>query len=230
MFSRQPSIKFMTFPDLIDVIPKPYQARKFMPEWYKRLTPNTLSDDGYETPTLKRCPPFLDAMSAGWIIPAPADVWVKIQDDGSGVSWKTEFDHNVLEAHGQHQIKGHPKCPTVALKVLNYWITKTPPGWSTLFTPPLNRESKYYELLSGIVETDKHFEFVNFPGFLKAREGSFKIPRGTPLMQAIPFKRDFDKDAVCRELNSKEMAEYNLQRKKRGSHTSLYRETQWEKK
>jgi hypothetical protein len=32
--------------------------------------------------TLKRCPPFLTAMTAGYIIPAPADVQFKMSADG----------------------------------------------------------------------------------------------------------------------------------------------------
>ena len=49
--------------------------------------------------------------------------------------------------------------------------------------------------MSGIVETDKHLACVNFPSFVTKEDGSYIIPQGTPIVQAIPFKRDFSKKA-----------------------------------
>ena len=63
--------------------------------------------------------------------------------------------------------KNHPSLPRLPLKIMNYWHMRTPPGWSTLFVSPLNSENEYFEPMSGVVETDKYFEFVNFPSFLK---------------------------------------------------------------
>ena len=40
----------------------------------------------FEFKTLKRCPPFLDAMSTGWILPLAADIQFNIQDDGTGLT------------------------------------------------------------------------------------------------------------------------------------------------
>ena len=58
-------IKFFCDPECQDVIPEPYPARKLMPDWYKKL-PNFTDgpDTNFEFKTLKRCPPFLDAMSS----------------------------------------------------------------------------------------------------------------------------------------------------------------------
>ena len=56
------------------VIPEPYPSRKLIPDWYKKLSNYTENEEGMEIPTLKRCPPFLDAMSSGWIIPLAADI------------------------------------------------------------------------------------------------------------------------------------------------------------
>ena len=107
---------------------------------------------------------------------------------------------------------------------------KTPPGWSTLFVPPLNRVNEYFEPMSGVVETDKYLEFVNFPSFLKQTGTTFIIPRGYPVVQAIPFKRGFSRKADIRAMTPKESDALGLLRQKRTSHPSIYRETMWERK
>jgi hypothetical protein len=214
-----------------NVIPEPYPARKLIPDWYKKLTNYTENDEGMEIPTLKRCPPFLDAMSTGWIIPLAADVTFKVVDNGRGVSWKSDFFHgNIIEHHNIKQLSTHPNYPTIPLKFINHWLIRTPPGWSCLFTMPLNRPDDTIELMSGIVETDKHQEYINFPGFLKAREGTFTMNRGHPLMQVIPFKRNFDKTAVVRTMNKNDMDKLRHEQSMRSSWASLYRDKFWEKK
>ena len=227
----EPKLKFYCDDRKTGVIPEPYQSRKVMPDWYKKL-PNYANreDTGMEIPTLKRCPPFLDALSTGWIIPLAADITVKVVDNGAGVTWETDFFDSIFEHHNLVQISTHPNFPTIPIKVINHWIVETPPGWSCLFVPPLNRPDDIFDLFSGIVETDKYFEYINFPGFLKMREGSFTIKRGHPLMQVIPFKRNFDKEAEILELNSEAIKKLQHTKDRKASWFSLYRDSMWEKK
>ena len=212
------------------VIPEPYEARKYMPDWYKRLNAKGVNEDGFKFPTLKRCPPFLDALCTGWIIPLAADVQFVVRDKGEGVSWESNFFLDMVETHGIGQINTHPKSHRVPLKMLNHWVIRTPPGWSCLFTPPLNRPDNTLDLMSGIVETDKYFEVVNFPGFLKADEGSVELKAGYPLMQVIPFKRGLKREASIKAMGKKEMDILNKTRDTRASYVSLYRDKLWEKK
>ena len=227
----EPTIKFYCDERKVGVIPEPIQSRKVMPEWYKNLENyGKRSADGFEIPTLKRCPPFLDAMTTGWIIPLAADITVKVENNGEMVSWETSFWEPIFEHHNLAQIATHPKHPMVPLKVMNHWIIQTPPGWSTLFVPLLNRPDMQFDLFSGIVETDKYFEYINFPGFLRATDGSFTIPSGHPLMQAIPFKRGFSKDAEILSLNSVGIKKLQKTRDKKSSWFSMYRDSMWERK
>jgi len=224
-------IKFFCDPECKDVIPEPYPARKLMPDWYKKLPNFTESpDEKFDFKTLKRCPPFLDAMSTGWIIPLAADVQFNIQDNGAGLAWDSEFYRPMVENHTLNQISTHPNHPMVPIKILNHWIIETPPGWSCLFVPPLNRPDKNLDLMSGIVETDKYFEYINFPGFLKLLNGKITLEAGYPLMQVIPYKRNFSKDAEIKSLNKKNQARLDMIRKRRSSHPSLYRNKMWERK
>lgn len=230
LFDKTCNIKFHCDPRCKGVIPEPYPAKKLIPDWYKKLENFTSRPEGFPGSTLKRCPPFLDAMSVGWIIPLAADIKFVVQDDGAGVRWHTDFFFSMVEAHSIEQISTHPKSPKVPLKFMNHWIVETPPGWSCLFVPPLNRPDKHLDLMTGLVETDKYFEFINFPGFMKRPEGNVQLDAGYPLMQCIPFRRNIGKDATIEALSEENMARLHNTRDKRMSHISLYRDRMWEKK
>jgi len=236
LWSKSNKIEFLCDPKLKDVIPEPYPAKRLIPDWYKRLE-SYFNEQNEVTPipTLKRCPPVLDAFSAGWIIPLAADVHFTVRDNGSGVSWESEFcggnfNSSIVESHKVKQISTHPKAPTVPLKFINHWAIRTPPGWSCIFTMPFNRPDNKLDLLTGIVETDKYFEFVNFPGFIKPTNGYLKLDRGHPLMQVIPFKRDYDKEAIINSMSEKDMKLLQKTRDRRSTESSYYRNNLWEKK
>lgn len=212
------------------VIPEPFESRKYIPQWYKKLTAKSKNEEGFNISTLKRCPPFLDALCSGWIIPLAADVDFVVEDEGAGVSWRSDFFFDIVATHSIDQIKTHPKSPRVPLKILNQWVIRTPPGWSSLFIPPLNRPDEKLDLMAGVVETDKYFEIVNFPGFLKTGEGNVELKAGHPLMQVIPFKRGLEKSANISVLGKKEMKLLEKTRDRRSSILSLYRDKLWEPK
>lgn len=229
MFS--PKITFKTELELFDMIPQPVPARHMIPDWYKKLSSFTKAkDSSWRERTIKRCPPVLDALSTGYIICTPAEIELVINEVGDLVEWRSDFIRPVLESHAYEQVKGHPSLPKPPLKFLNYWTIETPKGWSTLFVNPLNRDNDIIDAMSGIVETDKYFEYINFPSFLKVRGRTITIPRGYPLVQAIPFKRGLDKKADIFPMGAKSLKKLKQTRNRRSSQPSLYRETMWERK
>ena len=233
MFFRKPEVLFRTDPEMYGIIPEPVPSRSYIPDWYKKIDSYyTQERDGlpWKERTIKRCPPVLDAMVTGWILKTAAEIKIVVQDDGGGVSWSTNAEFSVIEPHSSDQIKGHPDLPKPPLKFINYWHMKTPPGWSTLFTPLLNRKQEFFTPMSGIVETDKHLACVNFPSFVTKEDGSYIIPQGTPIVQAIPFKRDFSKKAEIRAYTSEETLKRNRNTRIHQGNPSHYRDTQWEKK
>jgi hypothetical protein len=224
-------IRFLCEPRYKGVIPEPFPAKRFIPEWYKKLDPYYKETGAWKpTPTLKRCPPVLDAFSAGWIIPLAAEVHFQVRDNGTGLSWEVDFPSSIIENHKLGQISTHPDHPKVPLKIINHWVIQTAPGWSCLFVPPLNRIEEKLDLFSGIVETDKYFEYVNFPGFVKMKNGYQTLERGYPLVQVIPFKRDYDKSMVVDSLSEDELKQLQKTRDRKASEFSYYRDNLWEKK
>lgn len=186
--------------EMQDVLVPPRPASMHIPEWYKSLAKhgasnsekelypvNFIGADGAQVAT-KQCPPFLDAMTAGYHYVLEDDLHVEIADNGKPILW-WEVDNMMLD----HR-------PTIELPVpeghhpIHYgfkmsWYYETPPGYSVLITHPMNRYDLPFTVQSGIVESDIWGLPVFIAFFLKK---GFRgvIPKGTPLFQIIPFKRD----------------------------------------
>jgi len=57
--------------NFVDVWPHPKPASKFIPDEYKKLP--RFANGNMHVPTLKTCIPFLDSLTAGYIIPFDQD-------------------------------------------------------------------------------------------------------------------------------------------------------------
>lgn len=233
LFVKNKKIEFTCSEELWDVIPKPYPSRKFIPDWFKALPMNLNVDDHFENKTIKKCVPFLDAMNAGYIIPLAADVEFETNSDSTGVSWFTKFAHPMIEQHGKEQIttdkSPNPSAIMPPLKFINFWKIKTPPGWSTLFLPPLNRNDARFVCLSGLVDTDNYENFINFPFFFTKPNFLGVLKAGTPLVQAIPIKREKLK-TVTREMTDKEADTVGRLQTRMKFQKGIYRDELVEKK
>ncbi|HEV7322934.1 MAG TPA: DUF6065 family protein [Ensifer sp.] len=191
---RRPAhtLSFVCQPQDYGVIAAPQLAKSVLPDWYRKLPPIdrqhlTVANNGL---TVKRCMPFLDAMTTGWLLPLAATVRLEIKDEGRTVTAGWEFDRVMVSNHGAHQVAGNPKEPSPPCKFHNYWSLRTPKGWSCLFVPPLNRPAQPFECVAGVVDTDTYAAHVHFPFFATQSDGIYVIEKGTPLVQVIPFCRD----------------------------------------
>lgn len=165
-----------------EILP-PIPASRFIPEWYRKM-------DGVKsgTETLKKCVPFLDSLTSGYMLSLSTDM---IWDKNS----KTFISQSIVQFNSDHifsqteDVSIPPEYNKQPHKWINYWHIKTPPGYSTLFIHPFNRKDLPFYTIGGIVDTDRHSLPINFPFFLR-EDFSGTIPKGTPMIQAIPFKRE----------------------------------------
>ena len=173
-------------------IEQPQPAFKFIPDWYKNMESyigkeKKPSGSGTTTATIKRCIPVFDAITSGYIITLPADIYVSIVDEKQFFEWS---DLNLINFHPIEQAPEHPnRKPHAYPKWMNPWGVKTPKGYSTLFVQPMHRES-VFTILPGIVDTDTYTAPVNFPMVINDPNFEGLIPKGTPIAQVIPFKRE----------------------------------------
>ena len=185
-------IKFIAVnEDMLEVWPHPKPANHFMPEEYKILKRHDKGN--LHAPTAKTCMPLLDAMSAGYIIPFDQDYLID----------STEKDFTVTPANretgdvGYHSHLQVPKewrkasSKSNVGKFINKWLIKTPPGYSCLFTQPLNRHSEdRYKIIDGVVDTDTYINTINFPIIVLEKNKQFLVKKGEPMVQVIPIKRE----------------------------------------
>ena len=193
-------VEFLCAPEDEGVIAAPVPARREHPAWYRKLpgvdrAELSAMNNGE---TVKRCPPFLDALNAGWLLPLAATVRLEISAGGTQVEAGWELDREMVSPHGAFQAAGNPFEPRPVLKFTNPWTIVTPPGWSCLIVPPLNRHDPTVEILSGIVDTDRYTAPVNLPFVATAGDGVHVIAKGTPLAQVIPFERSTELEGVVR--------------------------------
>ena len=68
--------------EMLEVWPHPKPASRFIPDEYKKL--ERFTNNNIHTPTIKTCMPFLDSMTAGYIISFDQDYVVDaVEDDFS---------------------------------------------------------------------------------------------------------------------------------------------------
>jgi hypothetical protein len=177
---------------------KPQPASRAIPSWYSaipRFTENRkkfrIFNTGETISTVKWCNPFMDSLTAGYVITLEHDLQVTIEDGGHSFVWKSGGD-GFVSTHHKNQISpemvphGFDPQP---FKFLNNWSVRTPKGYSALFVHPLNRGDLPFYTLSGFVDTDEYNMPVNFP-FLIRSDYEGIIPAGTPIAQVIPIKRE----------------------------------------
>lgn len=233
--------KVITFirPSDSDNLLEPEPAYKKIPQWYRDLnkhwSSNDLADldpvndrggDGSNVST-KLCLPFQDAMSTGYMYCLEDDIKVELARDGKPkISWnknvmlmdkRTNVDlaipNNVHPIHFGYKMQ---------------WFYETPPGYSLLFTMPINRPDLPFWTPSGLVDADIWGLPAFLPLFLN-RNFEGIIPEGTPVAQMIPIKREPWNLVID---NSDETYEiHDLRSENRRSHiTAHYRKFAWRKK
>lgn len=189
-------IKFTDVTGMVPEIYYPKAGKSSMPDWIKEMPPymdktfKILSEEeGLKTnQTAKRCLPMLDAAMTGYTIPLPHDINIKQTDSGPMYKWP---NGGGIEWHPLDQLPTHSvaKRGHDIPKVISPWSIETPKGYSCLFLPIINGDKKIIEPFSGVVDTDKYVNPVNFPFILKhGFEGT--IEAGTPFVQVVPFKRE----------------------------------------
>lgn len=207
------------------IAPKPEKAIDFMPEWFKNIP---LHEPGYNgnkmsnhapsgtSFTVKGCSPFLDTFMTGYIFQLAVDVEFRWNEEGAFLpDWMVE-DYRPIELQAKYQAEGLPMIPNgsdLIYKFASGWKMETPKGFSTLFTHPLNRDDLPFRTFSGVVETDRYKLPTEFPFQLSVPDGatSLTLKKGTPICQAIPFKRE-DWVSEVKEFNEEEdiVNRYNL--------------------
>lgn len=209
-------IVFRCDPALIDVLPRPVPARDALPEWLRRMPPRVPSAvHGRAIRTVKQCPPFVDAMSHGFMLVLPCDVTV---DGDAQFAWDWPLpplmigDHPraPLSFHVAEQLQGSPLAQEqrAALKFNSFWTIELEPGHSLLAMHPINRADLPFRLLTGLVDADRFTDIgINFPALWTDPGFRGVLPRGTPFAQCFAVPRDVP-ELACEAMSAADVARY----------------------
>jgi len=213
----------------------PEPSIKFLPSWYKKINKYTNNETklkfsinfGMPNVSIKRCVPFLDAMSCGYMVILDDDIYVEQQNGEPFIRWRS--NSSIITWHSIDQFEGLP-IPDYFSKMVakweNNWTVKTPKKYSIIFTHPFNRIDLPFYTLTGFVDTDKYERPVQFP-FLLKKDFEGIIPAGTPICQIIPVKR---KKWRSKRIKFNHKQNYKTYRDFFRTFVGSYKKNFWEKK
>jgi hypothetical protein len=195
---HQMALRFRCPRELEAILPRPIPAMLGLPDWFKAMPQKAFNPTmGAEAQTVKKCPPFIDAMTYGFLMPLPVNLEVR---DGE-FTWSfdvpkgfvSEYSHSPIGFHDGSQVAGTPFVDDdrFIIKFNNFWTIEAPPGYSVLITHPVNRADLPFTTLTGLVDCDTfHDTPVNFPAHWHDIAFNGVLPKGTPIAQCLPVKRE----------------------------------------
>jgi hypothetical protein len=185
------------------------EGRIKTPDWYKEIETGEMS--------LKRCYGLADFLRTGYIMPlwASVDVRRPISKFNKGIDARfaiaeshlfqaetlSEKDMNyyfTMDALARNQFpieQTGAQCPVAKqksrecayLKLVNPWLFRTAPGWSSLFLPMSWEPNSDYQVLAAVIHTD-YYPNANLVINILTNN-PFRIKEGTPMFHIIPFER-----------------------------------------
>ena len=190
-------IVFRCPPELEGILPRPIPAVRGLPDWFKALPQQAFSETkGQDIPTIKKCPPVIDAMTYGYLMPLACDLKVA----NGEFSWERDvppgiagYSRSPIDFHDGSQVAGTPffEEDRYIIKFNNFWTIELPPGHSLLVTHPINRDDLPFATLTGLVDVDLYsLGFVHFPARWKDPDFTGTLPKGTPVAQCVPIRRE----------------------------------------
>jgi hypothetical protein len=123
--------------ELEGLLPPPIPAAQGLPDWLRTM-PQEVSSAimGGSNDTVKRCPPFVDAMTSGFLIPLICDIKV----ENGEFSWDNDlppcstvnFPRSPIGLHDSTQLTGTPlfESDRFVIKFHNLWTIEAPEGYS----------------------------------------------------------------------------------------------------
>ena len=180
---------------LYPIYPSKQLTRKYR-DWPE--DPNVMST--------KNCPGILKLTSTGWILPAPADFIIKVDDFGISYDWREpwrfktgpEYPPDVARyvsaVHGPNQTTCLLDDPDTVLssivKIETPWRVEASDDVVFLILPVHYNNEKRFFSATGILDSRYGYN-LNIQLFWNSRKGETHVKAGTPLCHIIPMNRNY---------------------------------------
>lgn len=213
----------------------PAPAKNFVPEWFKKQPAFNHKKPVFNhlgaviNKGIKMCMPFTDSLITGYIQTTWTDIWIEKREDGV-VMFSYASEPKIMDSREHSFIETNGSYYDIEFVWKMHWSFSLPKGYSLLLTHPLNRLDLPFTTLSGIVDdqgiTFAALEGGNLPFYLK-KDFEGMIPKGTPMYQVIPFKRE-DWQSNVRDFNEKEYVKNSS--KTNSKFWGYYKDNFWKRK
>ena len=103
------------------------------------------------------------------------------------------YSHSPIDFHDPSQVAGTPFFDEdrFIIKFNCFWTIELPPGYSLLVTHPINRPDLPFVSLTGLVDAGRYRDnYINFPARWSDPDFKGVLPKGTPVVQCVPIKRE----------------------------------------
>jgi len=206
-------------------VPYPKSAKNYLPDWFKDFP----QVDSSGTFSAKKCMPFTDSLTSGYIQELWCDLYISIKDGNAQYRWAGDIKPIGTRQETFNSTNLFPKFDGYfqgEFHWITQWEPKTPKGYSTVYSHPSARFDLPFVTFSGIIDTDTYNGTGPLPFIVKENfEGV--IPAGTPIYQIHFIKREtwssstdlYDDEKVYKERQSV-----------RKYFTNGYRSQYWNKK
>jgi hypothetical protein len=192
-------IKFWSHQEYNNINTQPVSAKKTMPLWFTKSSKYWLDNDGnpivvngdgdQKYPGFKKCPAMVDIFTSGYSLTTPCDVEI-FEEDGKKYS-KVEpgFEKFCNKRDGAAGFY----IPKDYSEDLFHWFPNwgfiLPKGYSAMIMHPINHYELPFLTINGIMDSDI-YDLPGYQPFFIRKDFVGIIPKGTPYMQIIPFKRE----------------------------------------
>jgi hypothetical protein len=194
-------------------VPPPKPSREYQPDWYKSMgafhtKKPAFNQEGTTNRTLKMCMPFADGINAGYIQETWQDIHISVEeyeDNELNLEYFYPTEPKIISTRGASGYPISEEFYPIEFVFHPGWSPQLPKVWSMLYIQPINRPELVTDFVTGIIDSDSFThseENANMPFFVKKSFNGI-IPKGTPLVQMIPIRRE-EWEATIAEYNEKE--------------------------
>lgn len=221
-------------------IDSPKPSSRYLPQWYKNAHkylnseghPGSLEDvkKSKAFPTFKNCVPFFDGMTSGYMFETLCDLKVSMANGVPQIEAEKGYEDFVGYRGPTNEFYDSDIYAREHFHWVPPWALKLPDGYSALYLNPINRFDLPFNTISGIIDNDKVHMTGQYPFMIKKGfEGI--IPKGTPYVQIIPFKRDtWESEAEILNPTDLIINRFKTPFKYRKRKANYYRNYNWERK
>jgi len=156
----------------------PQPGNQHVPKWFKDMPRFLNGEDKLHLRPLnltgKWCVPIVDGFTSGYYLVTPYEI----------------------HAYQKRDLNLAQDFPAPAGYHPGVWVWETPmqiitpPGYSVWFMHPSNRYDLPFITASGVIDTDKSGGLGGSIPFYLRKDFEGIIPKGTPIIQIFPFKRE----------------------------------------